>query len=96
MKHNHKPQVAETQDLGGLSHKRQKSVLHKEMVSRHDRNKSSQFTMNIPGQGGSYAGVTTVNPSAEQYELANLDSQPSFSSTPMEKTLTRHNVGSGS
>ena len=68
------------------------------MVSRHDRNKSSQFTMNIPGQGGSYAGVTTVNPTAEQYELANLDSVPSFSVNPnqMEKNLVKNTMGSGS
>jgi len=64
------------------------------MVSRHDRNKSSQFTMNIPGQTGSYPGVTTVNPTAEQYELANLDSAPSFNVTPMDKTLVKHVMGS--
>lgn len=46
--------------------------------------------MSIPGKTGSYPGVTTVNPTAEQYELANLDSAPSFSMTPMEKTLVNH------
>jgi hypothetical protein len=95
MKHNHAPSVTEApENLGGLSHKRQKSVLQKEMVSRHDRNKSSQFTMNIPGQTGSYPGVTTVNPTAEQYELANLDSAPSFNVAPMDKTLVKHVMGS--
>ena len=52
--------------------------------------------MNIPGQGGSYPGITTVQPGAEQYELANLDSAPSFQMAPMERTLVKHQLGSAS
>ena len=80
----------------GHAHSRQKSVLHKDfhMVSRHDRNTSTN--MYHGRQVTTNPNLATIEGGAtQQYELANMESQPSEAyksglNNPMERTLIKH------